>query len=335
MLFKYQKYFRFLIIISVFKLILWLPGYGQDPVFTQFYHNPLQISPALAGTTFAPKIHLNSRIQWPSAGFAYNTFSLSYDQFLHRNRIGVGAFVQQDNAGAGILNTLNLEVVIAYRLEITKGHYLKLGLSLGMIQRRLNWEKLIFSDQIDAVKGYLPELSSLEVKPEVLTVFRPDLRAGLMYYSELVYVGYSIHHANTPDVGFTESQETYTAGLPVRHHLIAGTQINLGNRYFLSPAILFSGQGKINQLNFQLLGNIGTIYAGIGYRYWFEHPDAVLTSIGVQYGMFRIAYSYDLTISGLAQNTGGSHELGVVINFDKSTLFKPPFRYSDCFEAFR
>lgn len=308
---------------------------AQDPVFTQFFNDPLQVSPAFAGTTFAPKIHLNSRLQWPSAGFAYNTLSLSYDQFFHKRKLGVGGFIQQDNAGAGILNTLILQGMVAYRLEINSGHYLKMGLSFGMIQRRLNWEKLIFSDQIDAVKGYLEELGTLETKPEALTVFKPDLSAGLMYYSEHFYLGYSLHHANGPDVSFSNTQESFSNGLPLRHHLIAGGQIWLDHHTYLSPAVLFSSQAKINQVNFQLLGNIGTIYAGIGYRYWVGHPDAVLTGIGVQYGMFKIGYSYDLTVSGLNDSTGGSHELSFVINFDKSEFFRPPFRYSDCFEAFR
>jgi len=309
--------------------------WAQDPVFTQFYHNPLQISPAFTGTTFAPKIHLNSRVQWPQAGFAYNTFSISYDQFLHKNKIGVGAFVQQDNAGAGILNTLSLEGMIAYRLEVKHGHYIKLGLSLGLIQKRLNWEKLIFSDQIDALKGYMEDLTTLETRPDALTMYRPDLGAGLMYYSEYIYFGYSIHHGNNPGISFNEQNESFSGGLPLRHHLIAGAQIRLSNRSFLSPAVLFSGQSKINQMNFQVLGNIGTVYAGIGYRYWYGHPDAVLTTVGVQYEMFKIGYSYDLTVSALGYNTGGSHEVSFLINFDKSVLFRPPYRYSDCFEAFR
>lgn len=329
------KCLRKAVFISLVLLFNTVNAFAQDPVFTQFFNDPLQVSPAFAGTTFAPKIHLNSRLQWPSVGFAYNTLSLSYDQFFHKRKLGLGAFIQQDNAGAGILNTLMVQGMVAYRLEITYGHYLKMGLSFGMIQRRLNWEKLIFSDQIDAVKGYLEELGSLETKPEALTVFKPDLSIGLMYYSEHLYLGYSLHHANGPDVSFTNTQEAFSNGLPVRHHLIVGGQIWVNHHTYLSPAVLFSSQAKINQVNFQLLGNIGTVYAGIGYRYWVGHPDAVLTGIGVQYGMFKIGYSYDLTVSGLNDSTGGSHEVSFVINFDKSEFFRPPFRYSDCFEAFR
>lgn len=320
---------------SVIFILGSIAVFAQDPVFTQYYNNPLQISPAFTGTTFAPKLHLNSRVQWPNTGFAYNTYNFSYDQFLNKYRIGIGTILQQDNAGSGILKTFSLQGMISYRLQINRGHFLKMGLSLGLIQRRLNWEKLIFSDQIDAIRGYLEDLVTQETRPEDLSVFSPDLGAGLMYYSEYIFVGYSIHHGNNPGAGFSENRETFSGALPLRHHLMAGGEIRFGNHSFISPTILFSHQAKINQLNFQVLGNIGTVYAGIGYRYWVGHPDAVLATAGVQYGMFRIGYSYDLTVSRLGTNSGGSHEVSFVINFDKSVLFKPPFRYSDCFEAFR
>ncbi|MEL7422621.1 MAG: type IX secretion system membrane protein PorP/SprF, partial [Bacteroidota bacterium] len=39
---------------------------AQDPIFSQFYAAPLQLNPAFAGTTIAPRFTFNHRNQYPN-----------------------------------------------------------------------------------------------------------------------------------------------------------------------------------------------------------------------------------------------------------------------------
>ena len=60
--------------------------------------------------------------------------------------------------------------------------------------------------------------------------------------------------------------------------------------------------------------------------------------IGYRYGILKIGYSYDVTISELAASApGGTHEVSVVINVGDSKRLnrkKRESRYSNCFKMF-
>ena len=69
------------------------------------------------------------------------------------------------------------------------------------------------------------------------------------------------------------------------------------------------------------------------YRDTANNGDAVIGSLGVRSGIYKISYSYDLTVSGLGVNSGGSHELGLILNFD--SLLPKKSKYNDCLNLFR
>jgi len=317
---------------------------SQDPIFTQFYNAPLQINPAFAGNTFAPKVHINSRIEWPSIGLAYTTYSLSVDRFFKENNFGAGLLFMMDNSGSGIYKRFRAEGVFAYRLKVVKQKYLKMGLSIAYGQNSLDWQKLVFGDQIDPISGYvLPDgtkLTSNEQKPDNLTVNYVDLSAGILYYSKELFFGVAVKHANTPIDYYNKSKSNVNKGLPVRFTAQIGAEIDLFPSYskinsFYSPSLLFVSQSGLNQLVLNNYFDLGSVFANLGYRYNIVNSDALLLSVGVNKQMFKIAYSFDYTVSSLSIGSGGSHEIGITINFDESTLFEKPYRYSDCFDMFR
>ncbi len=317
---------------------------SQDPVFTQFYNAPLQINPAFAGNTYAPMVHLNTRLEWPAIGLAYNTYSFSVDRFFHDYNFGSGLLITMDNSGNGIYKRFRAEGVFSYRLKIRDKRYMKMGLSLAYGQNTLDWQKLVFGDEIDPRYGYvLPDGTKLptgEVQPDDLTVGYLDISAGILFYSKELYFGIAVKHANTPVDYYNNKQNTVNAGLPVRVTAQIGGEFDMfpnygGERKYYTPSLLFAGQSGLYQIVFDNHIDLGAIFAGIGYRWNIVNSDAVLFSVGMSKEMFKISYSFDYTVSKLGIGSGGSHEVGVSINFDKSTLFKAPYRYSDCFNMFR
>ncbi len=317
---------------------------SQDPIFTQFYNAPLQINPAFAGNTFAPIIHLNTRVEWPSIGLAYNTYSFSIDRFFYDYNFGSGLLITMDNSGNGIYKRFRAESVFSYRLRVEDNKYLKMGLSAAYGQNSLDWQKLVFGDEIDPRFGYtLPngsKLPSSEVQPDDLTVNYMDISAGVLLYSKQFYAGIAVKHANSPIDYYNKQQSIVNNGLPVRLTAHIGGEFDMfprygGNRKYYNPSVLFVGQSGLYQFVFNNYFDLGAIFAGVGYRWNIVNSDAVLFMVGVSKEMFKISYSFDYTVSKLSIGSGGSHEIGVSINFDKSTLFKAPYRYSDCFNMFR
>ena len=56
--------------------------FAQDPIFTQFYSNPVYLNPAFSGTHHCPRIVSNYRNQWPNFSGDFITTSITYDQYV-------------------------------------------------------------------------------------------------------------------------------------------------------------------------------------------------------------------------------------------------------------
>ena len=102
---------------------------AQDPVFSQFYSAPLQLNPAFAGTTYAPRISLIYRNQWSVFEGGFQTYAASYEQSVERLNSGFGVSVESDN------QTVNLFLKEPNNgfLEFPFDHDIILFLFLGQI----------------------------------------------------------------------------------------------------------------------------------------------------------------------------------------------------------
>lgn len=141
----------------VFLLVFFLSYLGhilaQDPLFSQFYASPLQLNPAMAGVAEAPRISLNYRNQWPSWPNAYSTYALGFEQALNSLNSGFGISVLADDAGNGIYRTLTLHAVYSYSVQLGDDFFAKFGMEGGVLQTRVDWDRLVFGDQLNPYTG--------------------------------------------------------------------------------------------------------------------------------------------------------------------------------------
>jgi len=316
---------------------------GQDPIFSQFYSAPLQLNAAFAGNTYAPRISLNYRNQWPELNSTYVTYAVSYDQFFEDLNSGFGIMVLSDDAGQGLLNTNRFSGFYSYRLQINREFFMKFGVEGSFVQTRFDWDRFLFGDAIDPIVGPISPggtpFPSEEVRPEDLTKNYLDISTGFLVYSSRFYAGVGIKHLNTPNEGLLGINENLNTGLPMRLTFHGGMELTLieGNNRsqgaFISPNVMYIRQGAFSQLNAGAYVSYGPFFAGAWYRTTFANQDALIFSAGGGKGIFKMGYSYDITISGLAGQTGGSHEVSLLINFDAN---RPRgVDYNDCFKMFR
>lgn len=316
---------------------------AQDPVYSQFYHAPLQLNPAMAGNNEAPFFAANARIQWPGLTKAYNTYSLSYDQFLPASNSGIGFAVLSDNSGDGALKNTKISGIYSYNLRIKRDHYVRGGIEAGLIQKSLDWDKLIFGDAIDPQFGAVSpggtRYPSDEVQPGNTNRNALDLSVGLLYYSPNLYFGIAVDHLNNPPDEFLTNDEKNYPGIPPRITLHAGYEYKLagynnrGNPSFISPHFLFVKQGGFNQLNIGLGLEVNSIIGGIAFRNSNTNGDAVIFSAGARLGLTKLVYSFDFTVSDLGIAQGGSHELGMILNLEGNAPKK--YDINDCLNIFR
>lgn len=335
---KIVRTITFLIFAALSNFVL----QGQDPIFSQFYIDPLQINPAFTGNTYVPKVALSYRMQWPLIPYAYQTYSASYDQYFDNIESGFGVNVLADNAGDGIYVHNRIALFYAYRARLKADTYLKIGIEAAGVQNRLNWDKLVFFDQLDPEFGSISPGGSpfptSEIRPDELTRNYLDASVGMLLYNPKFYVGASLKHVNTPSQNFLSVNQALSSGLPIRISMQAGTQIKIRNyniggiQSFISPNVLYVRQGSFAQLNVGAYSNLGVFFLGAWYRHANENPDAVIFSTGITQGALKIGYSYDITVSKLSANSGGSHEIGISFVIGKE---EKRSKYNDCFQLFR
>jgi len=298
---------------------------AQDPQFTQFYAAPTYLNPAFAGTTVQSRFAMNYRHQWPAISKAFVTYNASYDQYMPGINSGIGVMVTHDRAGTGALTYTNIGVQYAYEVNLTRKVSLRPALQASYTMRSLDFNRLTFGDQL------LRDNASSTIDPNMpqfsdRNVVHPDFGSGLLLYSEKFWLGISAHHMNRPNQSLVQRDSR----LPVKYSAHGGwrQRINPDNEYarkqHLVTAFNYKAQGNFDQFDLGVYYEYDLISFGVWYRGLpgfkkndanYVHHDALALMLGVEAKGIYIGYSYDITISHIAANTGGSHEISLISEF--------------------
>ncbi len=309
------------IIIFIVLMISWGVVQAQDPEFSQYYANPLYLNPAYAGSAECGRLGLNYRNQYPSLSKAYLTYNVSYDQNMPGINSGFGLLVMSDAQGDGGLVRTSAAIFYSYDLKVSSLINVRFGAKGAYYQERLNWNKFIFADQIDASTGDIGEYSS-EQKPDNLNISVADFAAGIvMNYSDIFFVGIAADHITQPNLSFYDNN---TSKLPMKITVNAGATINatdggFGNAYdddiIIQPNVLYMQQEYFHQLSVGLYVSKYPFVLGSWFRHNFQNPDAIVALVGITYDNLRIGYSYDFTVSQVGGDAGGAHEISFAWDF--------------------
>lgn len=316
---------KILLLLTVLSAIAFNDVFAQDPQFTQYYANPLYLNPAFAGAARCPRLIMNYRNQWPAISGTFVTYHASYDQYVDGMHGGLGFQVLNDRAGEGTLNTTQVNLMYSYRLDVTRKFSINAALQAGFTQKRIDFSKLTFGDMIDPRYGFIYETQEQRFGP---TRSFPDFAAGLIAYTERLFVGYAAHHITQPREGFIS-----IAKLPMKHTAHAGVNIPFDRRRKdfggFSPNILYQQQLRFQQLNYGFYVSRGPFVGGLWFRQNFYNADSFIALIGLALPTFKFGYSYDVTVSKLSNQTAGSHELSFQMQFECRPK-KKKFRAISC-----
>ena len=293
---------------------------AQDAEFTQFYANPLYLNPAFAGSNICPRIAINYRNQWPGIAGTYITTSASFDRFVYKIKSGIGVLVTNDRAGEGTLNTTNVSGIYSYQWRPTRNLSVNVGFKATYGQKSINWSKLTFGDQIDDRRGFVNYTSET---PGLSKKSFADFSVGALMFTKRYFVGFAADHITQPDEGLLGYSK-----LPVKYTVHAGAMIPVGPKdaeTTISPNILFQKQQDFQQINLGLYISKGAFVGGL----WYRNRDSFIVLVGFQQGLFKIGYSYDVTVSRLTNASAGSHELSLGFQLQCKKP-KPKYRPEFC-----
>ena len=294
---------------------------SQDMHFTQFYAAPLYLNPAFTGANVCSRISLTYRNQWPGVKMAYQSYLVSYDHYLQAQHLGIGLMFATDQAGSGGLRTTLINPSFAFETKINKNIGIRFGLQPGVTIKSIQFDKLLFGDQI-ARGGSANPTSVATVETPTQSKTFVDIGAGTLLYTSNLWIGTSFYHLNKPN----ESLVTGTGvTLPVKYSVHGGSKLALNKdekdsdlRKYVSIVMNYRGQGKFDQFDLgvyysQRLFSIGMWYRGLpGFKSYlpgYANNDAMAFLVGMQAPKLNIGYSYDITISKLTNLTKGAHEI--------------------------
>ena len=310
------------LITVLLSVLIALSSTGQDAHFTQFYANPVYLNPALAGLRGCPTVTMNYRNQWPGIKDAYTTYSTSFDKYSEKLKGGVGVNVFHDRSGGGRLMTTAASAVYAYQYQISKKVTIKLGGKATYVNKSIDWNRLVFGDMIDAREGIVYGTQQQFGEP----VHYADFSAGALLYTDYFFGGFAVDHLTEPAEGLLNR---YATSLPRKYTFHAGANIPLGkmrkmNRA-ISPNIMITKQNEFTQVNVGMYLRLRELVVGT----WYRNKDSFILLAGIETYKFKFAYSYDVTTSGILQQSMGSHELSYSI-FIPCSNKKKKFRTLHC-----
>jgi len=342
---------KLLYIFSLLQLI----AIAQDPTSSQFFFNQLYMNPSFCGITRDERAGLGFRRQWPGVSNAkfetYDCWGDIYSPFLNG---GLGIMISQDVAGDSKLKTTSGSIMQSFEYSIRKVVRMRAGYGVSVVNKRIDWSKMVFSDQLDPVLGNI-YTSNVNRQQDRNRTFA-DFSAGCMFDFRMIKThhtsisnsfGYSVNHLTQPDESLSGAANK---PLPRRHTFHFTTTIEPNNGkgskavpWLFSPNIIYERQGTgtekgvfpfAKQAQFSNL-NIGMFLMHrplIGGLFFRKRQiaggrdfDSFIIFLGIKQELpnnilLKFGYSYDFTVSDLAPNTLGSHEISLSFEFKDRTL---------------
>jgi len=329
--------------ISILVFLIANASKAQDPHFSQYYAAPLYLNPAFAGTGQDHRFIANYRNQWPSIANGFVTYAFSYDYNISDLRSGVGLLATVDKAGSANLSSTTLEFVYSYKIQLSNKWIITPGLSFGYGNRDIDFNKLVFGDQLDfADDGSAPTTDS-QVRNNLGSANYFDFGTGILVYNKSFWFGASASHINQPNRSLLGGENK----IPMKRSIHAGVKIPLYSGIFkrdrissIAPSFVYQSQGDFDQLDIGLHFMYSPIMIGAWYRGIplqqnekdNVSQDAIVLILGMQFDNLEIGYSYDFTVSELNAVSGGAHEVSVKYSLDISlrNKSKPKDKFIPC-----
>jgi type IX secretion system PorP/SprF family membrane protein len=297
---------------------------AQDHIYSQFYNAPLYLNPALTGQ-FEGDIRMNMiyRNQWSGLSGDLSYLSASVDLNIPHFGGGVGLQFTRSSEGIAYLRKNNIAGTYSYSVG-DDDFVTSFGIQAGFTNRRIDLDKLVFSDQIDANTGFIPGSSTSAQILDISNRFYFDAGTGVNMVFKNFMAGASLYHINKPDESFTEVQ----AKLPTRIVGYASMKISLLAQYnyyeddgmYMIPSVVYYRQGASQAISMGAQFKYRTVNMGLWYRTSAQNnPDAMVVSFifdifknNKNGEKLRLGISHDATASKINYtNTSGSTEASV------------------------
>lgn len=288
-------------IFLLFGLLPLAAGAQQEHQYTQFMYNKLAINPAYAGTRGVPTMTAIYRDQWFNLDGAPRSALISLHAPVFSKRVGVGGVLSHNSIG--LHRDVQLQADYSYNLIAQKDFSLRLGISGNLRVLSLNFQ------DATPLSSFDPSLED-----ERYTHAYANFGAGIYgTFAEKLYFGFSVPHVRKNVIGVNTDPTRVTAKEQPHFYGTTGGIIPLGKDLNLMPAVLVKYVQNA-PIDVDVTANLEIkqlVTAGLAYRAGGDGTGESLDLLAYWQVNPRIGIgaSYDLTLSNLRSQAGGSFEL--------------------------
>lgn len=324
----------------IFAAIFIEPTSAQDANFSQFYNNPIYYNPAFAGISTGMNIRTQYRKLWPRLNSNFRTCNLTIDVEEINVSGGLGMIASSGSEGQGLIKSTKIGGLYSYRiLVIPREFIIQVGFEASCVEKHVDYNGFVFSDQLDPVFGNINETSFQSGASKVVY---PDFTTGALARFNVGKrkrgkprmtntIGFAFHHITQPN----ESILGLNSKLPIKSVFHANSVIPLrydhDKEILFAPAMIYERQATMETFTAGINVVKNPVYMGLWMRnrnFMFSNTkhDALVVMLGINTqinngSVLRVGYSYDITVSKLRTATAGSHEITVTMELNRFKLF--------------
>ena len=323
---------------------------AQDVTFSQFLYSPSYYNPAATGIDRGLLGTINYRRALMYMPSKFESYAVGLDQSLHDTELkglgGAGIFVINNKEGEGNLNTLAFGVPVSARVELTDQWILQAGVAPVIYQKTINWDNLIFGDQLNPYYGVIlprSEAALLDAAPSI-SFFDFDVGLWARWESDpsrqsnvmndVFDLGISIQHIPEPNQSFFLQK----AKLPSKYVIMARYSHSIDDYRLLDskiqPVFLFEKQGTMQDfvlgVNYTRPGfNVGSFFRREQNSILKFSEIIFLAGVDVNLNndmlsSVRLNYSVDFSMVSNKKKGNLSHEVSLIFHLPSLHRTKSP-----------
>lgn len=273
----------------------------QSPLSENYYMDKYSLAPSYAGNYNPKYLIMGYRSDWSGIDGGPKTLRLSYnDIFPFMENAGYGGKIVYDKAG--IFSQLYVLGSYSYNLQVSNGHNVMFGLSMGVYKNRLN----LLDFYNDPKYTIDPSLVSQDIKSKMK--FMSDFSAVWTYKG--VEAGFLFSNISFGNASYKEVELKYN---PLSNFQLHATYLyNINESWDVSPLMILRG-GKYIKSQFELAGQVMYLKKFSGSLV-FRDPGIIGFGIGANIDKgLKIAYNFNLA-TNVSLGAFNNHELSLGIN---------------------
>ncbi|MCE2769419.1 MAG: PorP/SprF family type IX secretion system membrane protein [Saprospiraceae bacterium] len=312
-------------LFSLFWVLMFLSAkvIAQDIHFTQFFRNPLQVSPGLSGVFNGDtRLMFHARNQWREIPVDYKTVTLSFDtklpSYLEDDKFwSLNGGLTYDLAGDSRLQQTGIFVGGGYTKKFSPKVFGTIGLNLSGNQRGFDPGALLFDRQYDpSINGVNASAPNGEGLWDLSKIFfdagmganiriQADQKGqlvDLLNKRSKVDIGVGVHHLFSPNTSFFPNA---VSKIPMRLNPYVMGVLQVSNNIDLTTNLIYVAQAVYNEwmasAGFRVYldknpGNTFAIDLNVNYQQR-EIGNRIAPSIEMLYRNVRAGFSYDINLS--------------------------------------